>query len=101
MDTSLQIVFYFKHQYKNMRYYFDNNSFALDYLKKAYSLSNVEIEFAPIRGGTDGATITYMGLPCPNIGTGDYCCHGRYEHVVIEEMYQMFDIVKNLLTLKQ
>ena len=96
-----EITLTIKHQYKNMRYYFDNNSFALDYLKKAYSLSNVEIEFAPIRGGTDGATITYMGLPCPNIGTGDYCCHGRYEHVVIEEMYQMFDIVKNLLTLKQ
>ena len=90
-----------KRQYKNMRYHFDNDSFAIDYLKKAYALSNVEILFEPIRGGTDGATITYMGLPCPNIGTGDYCCHGRYEHVVIEEMYQMFDIVKNLLTLKQ
>lgn len=88
-----------KHQYRNMKYYFDQDYQAVDLLIKAYNKLNKKFEFVPIRGGTDGARITYMGLPCPNIGTGDRCCHGRYEHVVIDEMYEMFDICKTLLEL--
>ncbi len=57
--------------------------------------------FSPIRGGTDGATITYMGLPCPNIGVGDYNCHGRYEYVSINEMEMVYNVVKNLLENKE
>lgn len=84
-------------QYRNMKYYFDKDNTAIEKLLKAFKKSNIEPRFVPIRGGTDGARITYMGLPCPNIGTGDRGCHGRYEHVIIEEMYEMFEIVKNLL----
>ena len=40
----------------------------------------------PVRGGTDGASLSYMGLPCPNIGTGGYAAHGPYEHVTLEGM---------------
>ena len=69
--------------------------------KGFYPFGKGKYAFNPIRGGTDGARITYMGLPCPNIGTGDRCCHGRYEHVVVEEMYEVFEVVKTLLTLKQ
>ena len=80
-----------------MKYYFDKDKRAVDLLIKAFNKCNIEYRFVPIRGGTDGARITYMGLPCPNIGTGDRCCHGRYEHVVIEEMYEMFELVKALV----
>lgn len=86
-----------KHQYRNMKYYFDKDKRAVDLLIKDFNKCNIEYKFVPIRGGTDGARITYMGLPCPNIGTGDRCCHGRYEHVVIEEMYEMFELVKALV----
>lgn len=86
-----------KEQYRNMKYYFDRDDRAIQSIVKAHEDANVPYAFSPIRGGTDGARITYMGLPCPNIGTGDRCCHGRYEHVVVEEMYQMFDVVKALV----
>lgn len=86
-----------KEQYRNMRYYFDKDNSAIEKIIKAYRSTGLEPEISPIRGGTDGARITYMGLPCPNIGTGDRCCHGRYEHVVVEEMYEVFNVVKHLL----
>lgn len=85
------------YQYRNMKYYFNEDSTALALITKAFKKTGVDYVFKPIRGGTDGARITYMGLPCPNIGTGDRCCHGRYEHVVVEEMYTMFDICRHLI----
>ena len=86
-----------KLSYRNMRTYFDKDMSAIDRIVKAMKKVGVEPTFTPVRGGTDGASITFMGLPCPNIGTGDYNCHGRYEYVDIFEMYKMFDIVKALL----
>ncbi len=88
-----------KPSYKNMKLYFEKDPHAVDVIKEAFKASSFEPVFTPIRGGTDGATITYMGLPCPNLGTGDYNCHGRYEYVSINEMKNMITILKNLLTL--
>ena len=51
----------------------------------------------PIRGGTDGATLSFMGLPCPNLGTGGYAFHGPFEHVCVEEMDQCVQIALNLV----
>lgn len=51
----------------------------------------------PIRGGTDGATLSFMGLPCPNLGTGGYACHGPFEHVCVEEMDQCVEVALNLV----
>ena len=42
----------------------------------------------PVRGGTDGSRLSYMGLPCPNLGTGGHNCHGRFEYACVEEMEQ-------------
>ena len=83
--------------YRNMRDYFDKDMFAVNRIVKAYKKVGIEPIAEPIRGGTDGATITYMGLPCPNIGTGDYNCHGKYEYVDIYEMKKMVEVVKALL----
>ena len=59
--------------------------------------AGVEPLIQPIRGGTDGATLSFMGLPCPNLGTGDYACHGPFEHVCVEEMDQCVQVALNLV----
>ena len=93
-----QITVEVKESYKNMRNYFDKDDYAVRRIVEAFQKSKgITPEAEPIRGGTDGATITYMGLPCPNIGNGDYNCHGRYEYVDINEMYMMFDVLRTLL----
>jgi tripeptide aminopeptidase len=51
----------------------------------------------PIRGGTDGATFSKMGLPTPNLGTGSFNHHGRYEYLVIQDFLKMIDIVVDIL----
>ena len=53
----------------------------------------------PTRGGTDGATLSFMGLPCPNIGTGGYAFHGPYEHITLEGMEKCRDIALALIRL--
>lgn len=86
-----------KLSYRNMRDYFDKDMSAVEKIIKAYKNKGINPIAEPIRGGTDGATITYMGLPCPNIGTGDYNCHGKYEYVDTYEMKQMVEVIKALL----
>lgn len=57
----------------------------------------VEPVIEPIRGGTDGATLSYMGLPCPNLGTGGFAYHGEFEHISVEGMDMATDIIVNIL----
>ena len=47
--------------------------------------------------GTDGARLSFMGLPCPNIGTGGYACHGPYEHITVEGMEKTMAMLKELV----
>ena len=51
----------------------------------------------PIRGGTDGATLSARGLPCPNLGTGGWACHGPYEHITEEDMELCVQILLELV----
>ena len=53
----------------------------------------------PIRGGTDGARLSYMGLPCPNLGTGGYGFHGPFEHITAEGMDASVKILKEIVRL--
>ena len=85
-----------KDEYRNMHDYFINDMEAINLINKAYISSLTKLKYEPIRGGTDGATITYMGLPCPNLGTGDFNPHGRFEFVSITQMEKMVDILKDL-----
>ena len=55
----------------------------------------------PIRGGTDGATLSYMGLVCPNLGTGSYNHHGVFEYACVQEMETMVEIVKKIVEVKE
>ena len=58
----------------------------IEYAKEAANAVGMNPEVVPIRGGTDGARLSFMGLPCPNLGTGGAGFHGPYEHIAVEGM---------------
>ena len=58
---------------------------------KAAQRCGLTAQSAPIRGGTDGAQLSFRGLPCPNLPTGSYGHHGPYEHAVVEDMDRMVE----------
>ena len=91
-----EVILNLKDDYKNMKDYFINDMSAINLINKAYINMNMKLVYNPIRGGTDGATITYMGLPCPNLGDGDYNPHGRFEFVSVTQMYKMVEILKKM-----
>lgn len=64
--------------------------------KKAMEHLGITPKVSPIRGGTDGARLTFQGLPTPNLGTGGYNCHGPYELACLEEMEQVTNILIEL-----
>ena len=68
-----------------------------EHLEKVYQKMGLPLEYDPIRGGTDGANFSFEGCPCPNLGTGSYNHHGRYEFAVLEEMQLMVDVCTELL----
>lgn len=83
--------------YYNMSPELADKQYIIDIAKEAINQANLETISGPIRGGTDGALLTYMGLPCPNLGTGGYNFHGPYELAVVEEMHQSVEILINIV----
>lgn len=96
-ENTVQIVI--KDQYLNMKDIVEKYPEVLDMAIKATIDANVEVAFHPIRGGTDGAQLTYRGLICPNLGTGSYNFHGRYECATIEAMEKCTEILINIVKL--
>lgn len=72
--------------------------FVIDAAKHAMEEVGVTPYFAPIRGGTDGSRLSYMGLPCPNLCTGGYNFHSRYEFIAVQSMEKVVDILEALVT---
>ncbi len=89
-----------KDQYYNMATYLEDKMYIVDLAKKAITDSGLEPVTLPIRGGTDGAMLTYNGLPCPNIGAGYYNAHGRYEFASVNQMEKTVEIVKRIIKIK-
>ena len=85
--------------YYNMREQLKDCMHLVENAKKAAELAGVTPTVEPIRGGTDGARLSYMGLPCPNLGTGGYNFHGPLECVAAEDMDRVVDILCNLVGL--
>ena len=75
-----------KDQYYNMKEMVEPHRYLIDYAKEAAKEVGVNPKVVAIRGGTDGARLSFMGLPCPNLGTGGFGFHGPYEHVTAEGM---------------
>jgi tripeptide aminopeptidase len=84
--------------YYNMREILQDKKEIVDVAIKAIKNNGIEPIIEPIRGGTDGARLTFMGLPCPNLGTGGYNFHGPYEYVSIKEVKIARNIIKDLIT---
>ena len=88
-----------KDQYRNMREVIEQYPFLMERADQAMISVGVTPEHTPTRGGTDGATLSFMGLPCPNLGTGGYAFHGPFEHVTLEGMEKCRDILLALVGL--
>lgn len=71
----------------------------IENMERAMRENGVEPHTEPVRGGTDGARLSFMGLPCPNICTGDANAHGKTEYVVLEDMEKIKDIIKTAIYL--
>lgn len=84
-------------QYKNMVEQIKPCMHLVERARDATRAAGLEPGELPIRGGTDGATLSYMGLPCPNLGTGGYAFHGPYEHITSEGMELCVRIALNLV----
>ncbi len=88
-----------KDQYYNMRKEVEPHYHIIEKAVKAMEMANVVPAIKPIRGGTDGARLSFMGLPCPNIFAGGHNFHGKYEYVPVESMEKAKDVVLNLISL--
>lgn len=85
--------------YSNMLEVIEKHPYTIDIAKKAISNVGMEPVSWPVRGGTDGARLSFMGLPCPNLGTGGYGYHGPFEHVTIEGMRAATQVIREIVTL--
>lgn len=88
----IKISLNIKDQYRNMFEVIKENPACINHIKDVFEKMNLEFVSSPIRGGTDGATFSFMGVPTPNLGTGSYNHHGRFEFAVLEEMQLLVDI---------
>ncbi len=82
-----------KDQYQNMAEVLKNYPDLIQFAQDAIRGAGLIPASSPVRGGTDGAQLSFRGLPCPNLGTGGYAYHGPYEHVIVEQMDQMVEIL--------
>ena len=83
--------------YLNMAKIIKDNYYIIDNLNQAMTKVGIKAQATPIRGGTDGARLTFMGLPCPNIGTGGANFHGPFEFVSLTMMKQAVEVLKELI----
>ena len=85
-----------KDQYRNMLEVIEKHPECKETIETIYNKLGLPFEYEATRGGTDGATFSFLGCPCPNLGTGSYNHHGRYEFAVLEEMQLMSKIATEI-----
>ncbi len=85
-----------KQQYLNMKKQFEGKMHIVNIAEQAMKDSGIEPKIKAIRGGTDGAQLSYMGLPCPNIFAGGHNFHGPYEFVPLESMLAAVKVIANI-----
>ena len=86
-----------KDSYRNMKEIVEQHPDITDRARKAFLDCGVEPVTRPIRGGTDGARLSFMGLPCPNLSTGGFNFHGRKELIPVQAMEKMTDVLERLI----
>ena len=91
------IVLEIREQYHNMKNVLDKYPEIGKEMEDTYRKLGIDYAYEAIRGGTTGSQLSFKGLPCPNLGTGDYNCHGQYEYVDLYEMERMVEVVRELM----
>lgn len=84
--------------YYNMKKMIEPHIEVVEKAKEAMLKAKVTPIVVPIRGGTDGARLSYEGLPCPNLSTGGHNFHGKYEYIPVESMDKMVEVIKNIVS---
>ena len=97
-ENTVQVAM--KDSYYNMREIIEEHMGLIENAKAAMEESGVTPCVIPIRGGTDGARLSYMGLPCPNLCTGGHNFHGRFEYICADSMEKIVEILKGLVQMK-
>ena len=87
-----------KDSYFNMRKHIEPVMYVVDRAMEAMKMAGMNPVAVPIRGGTDGARLSYEGLPCPNLCTGGENYHGRFEYIPVEDMEKCVEMLVNILT---
>jgi tripeptide aminopeptidase len=86
-----------KDQYFNMREQVEKTIHIVENAQKAIEESGIVPKVVPIRGGTDGARLSFMGLPCPNIFAGGHNFHGKMEYVPLESMVKAVEVILKIV----
>lgn len=85
--------------YYNMKEKIEPHMHLIEHAVQAFEQAKVEPQIVPIRGGTDGARLSFMGLPCPNLCTGGHNYHGRYEYIPVQSMEKCVEILLRIIFL--
>lgn len=96
-DCYIELVI--EDSYYNMREKVVEHPHILDIAQQAMRDCDIEPELKPIRGGTDGAQLSFMGLPCPNLFTGGHNYHGKHEFVTLEGMEKAVQVIVRIAEL--
>lgn len=95
--SKAKITYEIKEQYRNMREVIDQHPILVEKAFVAYTMAGVEPIVAPIRGGTDGSRLSFMGLPAPNIFTGMQAIHSKHEWIGVYDMQKAVEVLVNLV----
>jgi tripeptide aminopeptidase len=93
----LKFQFIVKEQYRNMKEVLNEYPFVSEYALEAMRNAGIEPKAQIIRGGTDGSRLSFMGLPCPNIFTGEMAIHSRHEYVSVQDMEKAVQTLVELM----
>jgi len=89
-------TFVVKEQYRNMKEILDQHPQVMDYAEEAYKRAGMAVQRMSIRGGTDGSRLSFMGLPCPNLFTGEMGIHSKQEYVSVQDMEKAVETLVHL-----
>jgi tripeptide aminopeptidase len=84
-------------QYRNMKEVLDEHPQVSEYAVKAIERAGLQVKRSSARGGTDGSRLSFMGLPCPNLFTGEMAYHGKHEYVSVQDMERSVDTLIELV----
>jgi len=88
--------FVVKEQYRNMKEILDGYPMISTYAMEAIEKAGIKVKRSSARGGRDGSRLSFMGLPCPNMFTGEMAFHGKHEYVSIQDMQKSVETIVHL-----